>query len=179
MKHVTGSKGIASPWLFLPAACLLAGTAVYLQALKPQLTLGIAAVMILSSLARAIATGSVGSPLQTLHLRAIAVAAWGIAALFTTVTLFPHLVTAAALRLLMFAMLALLVVPRMQLLRAAQAEDGAWKLGIFYYEPSNSSLMVERRIGFGYTLNWANSGARFYLGAILCIVLSAAVLLRS
>jgi len=31
-----------------------------------------------------------------------------------------------------------------------------WKLGIFYYNPSDPSLFVERKVGLGQDFNWAH-----------------------
>jgi Family of unknown function (DUF5808) len=33
--------------------------------------------------------------------------------------------------------------------------DECWKLGLFYYNPEDPALLVERRFGLGYTLNFA------------------------
>ncbi|MCP5119576.1 MAG: hypothetical protein GY953_52930 [bacterium] len=34
--------------------------------------------------------------------------------------------------------------------------DAAWKWGQFYYNPSDPALIVEKRFGFGHTLNFGN-----------------------
>ena len=34
--------------------------------------------------------------------------------------------------------------------------DAAWKLGQFYYNPADPALIVEKRFGLGYTLNFGN-----------------------
>ena len=34
--------------------------------------------------------------------------------------------------------------------------DAAWKWGLFYYNPDDVTLFVEKRFGIGYTVNWAN-----------------------
>ncbi|MDE2052096.1 MAG: hypothetical protein KGJ72_13870, partial [Gammaproteobacteria bacterium] len=36
-----------------------------------------------------------------------------------------------------------------------RTEDRFWKLGVFYFNRSDPSVMVERRFGFGYTVNFA------------------------
>jgi len=36
--------------------------------------------------------------------------------------------------------------------------DDAWKIGgLFYYNPSDPAVWVEKRVGLGYTLNIGNS----------------------
>jgi uncharacterized membrane protein len=35
--------------------------------------------------------------------------------------------------------------------------DAGWKFGLFYYNPRDSALMVEKRFGVGYTVNFGNS----------------------
>jgi uncharacterized membrane protein len=37
--------------------------------------------------------------------------------------------------------------------------DDCWKLGLFYYNPDDAALFVEKRIGFGYTINFARPAA--------------------
>ena len=34
--------------------------------------------------------------------------------------------------------------------------DRSWKLGMFYFNPSDPSILVERRFGFGWTLNYGS-----------------------
>jgi uncharacterized membrane protein len=33
--------------------------------------------------------------------------------------------------------------------------DGYWKLGVFYFNPDDSAVLVEKRFGLGYSLNFA------------------------
>jgi len=44
-----------------------------------------------------------------------------------------------------------------------------WKWGILYYNSSDPSIWVEKRIGFGWTLNFAHSESWFIIFAILAI----------
>ena len=37
--------------------------------------------------------------------------------------------------------------------------DSCWKLGLFYFNPDDTALFVEKRIGFGYTINFARPAA--------------------
>ena len=36
-----------------------------------------------------------------------------------------------------------------------RTEDRFWKLGVFYFNRNDPSVMVERRFGIGYTVNFA------------------------
>jgi uncharacterized membrane protein len=52
-------------------------------------------------------------------------------------------------------------------------DDGKWILGMFYYNPSDPAIFVEKRSGIGFTVNFANPVAWiFTLGIILVIVFS-------
>jgi uncharacterized membrane protein len=54
--------------------------------------------------------------------------------------------------------------------------DEAWKLGQFYYNPSDPSLVVEKRFGIGYTLNFGNRWSWVLITAMLVPALLAIVL---
>lgn len=45
--------------------------------------------------------------------------------------------------------------------------DNCWKLGLFYFNPDDSALFVEKRIGIGYTVNFARASAWICLALIL------------
>lgn len=53
-----------------------------------------------------------------------------------------------------------------------------WHWGIFYYNPTDPELIVERRVGFGYTFNMARPAAWLLTGGFLLIPILLAVLLR-
>jgi uncharacterized membrane protein len=48
-----------------------------------------------------------------------------------------------------------------------------WKGGIFYYNPNDEALFVEKRVGLGYTLNFANRRAWALLLGLALVVASA------
>lgn len=50
-----------------------------------------------------------------------------------------------------------------------------WKWGILYYNPNDPSVWVEKRIGIGWTLNFAHSGSYIFLGLILAIPIVLAI----
>jgi len=50
-------------------------------------------------------------------------------------------------------------------------DDSHWKLGIFYYNPADPSFLVEKRIGVGWTLNFANPKSYIFIIAIIAILI--------
>ena len=55
--------------------------------------------------------------------------------------------------------------------------DHAWKVGgLFYFNPHDSAIWVEKRVGFGYTLNIGNSRAWLLIGMMLAPVVAARLL---
>jgi len=53
--------------------------------------------------------------------------------------------------------------------------DSAWKLGLFYVNPEDPALMVPRRFGIGWTLNFARPGAWALLALLLGVPLLLAL----
>jgi len=52
--------------------------------------------------------------------------------------------------------------------------DSAWKIaGLFYFNPGDSAIWVEKRVGLGYTLNLANWRAWLLLVMVLAFMLAA------
>jgi uncharacterized membrane protein len=51
--------------------------------------------------------------------------------------------------------------------------DKYWKLGVFYCNPNDPALFVEKRFGFGWTLNMSNRKAWLVLGALLLFVVAS------
>ena len=54
--------------------------------------------------------------------------------------------------------------------------DKCWKLGLFYINRDDPALIVEKRFGIGYTLNFGHTGAWVFL-AVLVVVLVAIILI--
>jgi len=48
--------------------------------------------------------------------------------------------------------------------------DECWKWGQFYYNPNDSAILVERRFGVGYTLNFARWQAWLFMSVVLALV---------
>jgi uncharacterized membrane protein len=54
--------------------------------------------------------------------------------------------------------------------------DSAWKLGQFYYNPDDPAVVVEKRFGIGYTLNFGNRKSWLIMLAMLAPVALIAML---
>jgi uncharacterized membrane protein len=54
--------------------------------------------------------------------------------------------------------------------------DSYWKAGMFYYNPNDPVIFVAKRVGIGYTLNFANKMCWFVLAGILLLALLPAAL---
>ncbi|HUK43022.1 MAG TPA: DUF5808 domain-containing protein [Candidatus Bathyarchaeia archaeon] len=57
--------------------------------------------------------------------------------------------------------------------------DGYWKAGMFYYNPSDPAILVAKRVGIGYTFNFANKMSWLVLAGILLIALLPVLVLRA
>jgi uncharacterized membrane protein len=58
----------------------------------------------------------------------------------------------------------------------AKRKDEHWVAGVFYYNPQDPALWVEKRFGIGWTLNFARPASWFMLGGILLVVIVGAAL---
>jgi uncharacterized membrane protein len=54
--------------------------------------------------------------------------------------------------------------------------DACWKLGLFYFNPDDAALFVEKRIGIGYTINFARGSAWVVLMLTLLVPFGLAAL---
>jgi uncharacterized membrane protein len=91
---------------------------------------------------------------------------------------YPPLVVVA----LTFALLGLVLIAQYRQWSTAPDEDDtpaeAWRFGIFYYNPADPSLIVAKRLGLGYTFNFANARSWVLLVLPLAIAGTLIVLLR-
>jgi uncharacterized membrane protein len=55
--------------------------------------------------------------------------------------------------------------------------DEYWHLGSFYYNPQDPAIFVQKRMGFGYTLNFGNRLSWIMLGSLLAGVLALMLVL--
>ncbi len=56
--------------------------------------------------------------------------------------------------------------------------DSYWKAGMFYYNPDDPAIFVSKRVGIGYTVNFANKLSWLVMLGILLMALLPALLLR-
>jgi uncharacterized membrane protein len=54
--------------------------------------------------------------------------------------------------------------------------DTGWKTGLIYYNPADPALLVEKRVGWGWTLNFGHKGAWLILIVILAAIAGPMVL---
>lgn len=54
---------------------------------------------------------------------------------------------------------------------AQSRQASLWKAGIFYWNPSDPSILVPKRFGIGYTVNFANKWSWVTLVVLLAVVL--------
>jgi uncharacterized membrane protein len=59
---------------------------------------------------------------------------------------------------------------------ANKDDDDFYKLGVFYYNPNDPSIIVEKRFGIGWSLNFGNKTAMIFLVLILIVILVMAIL---
>ncbi len=59
-----------------------------------------------------------------------------------------------------------------------QTEDACWKLGQFYYNPADPAIMVEKRAGIGYTMNFARWQSWAFLAGVLLLPLGIVFLAK-
>lgn len=59
-----------------------------------------------------------------------------------------------------------------------RTEDRYWKGGVLYFNRNDPALLVEKRFGIGYTLNFGHWVAWVFMGAILLIPLVVRLVLR-
>src|SRR5262249_12582560 len=54
-----------------------------------------------------------------------------------------------------------------------ETPNECWKAGIFYYNPNDAALFVEKREGLGYTFNFANRWSWVLLAGLGVVIASA------
>jgi uncharacterized membrane protein len=55
-------------------------------------------------------------------------------------------------------------------------DDDFYKLGIFYYNPNDPSIFVEKRFGIGWSLNFGNKNAIIFLVLLLIVIMAMTIL---
>ncbi len=96
--------------------------------------------------------------------------------------LYPHYIKPGQMAPLIIGATIAMIIP---VIRASSDPDGsgaertpdqAWKWGLFYYNPDDPALMVEKRMGIGYTLNFGNRLSWVLTAVVLAIPLVGMVL---
>lgn len=58
----------------------------------------------------------------------------------------------------------------------ADTSTNPWRAGIFYCDPGNRSVLVPKRFGLGWTLNFARPASWIFLAGIVVLALAGAVI---
>ncbi|WP_211748248.1 DUF5808 domain-containing protein [Paenibacillus sp. Marseille-Q4541] len=61
--------------------------------------------------------------------------------------------------------------------RPPRDDDDNWKLGMFYFNPADPSLFVEKRMGYGWTINHARPLAWIIFGGVIGSIILVSILL--
>jgi uncharacterized membrane protein len=117
------------------------------------------------------------------NLRMIVGMGWTLAALFGVLALNPYLSRGNELVVPTWLMLAAIIAVTAAfvwpIVRISQepgsgsdgTPDECWKFGQIYYNPNDPALMVEKRFGVGYTINFGNRASWLLVGLLVLIVL--------
>lgn len=116
----------------------------------------------------------------SLNLRAMTVLSWGLSAVFVLVSLAPvfpeswRSMVFLGVLVLPLGLIAAILIPMMKLSEEPTTEndltpDACWKAGIFYYNPDDPAIMVPKRDGLGYSLNFALRPAWFIVAMMLSL----------
>lgn len=120
-------------------------------------------------------------------MRVLGGTAWLVAGVFSFVALQPLYARTLSLPWLLGGVLVITAALLIPMLRAAMNPSNTstpkppanvWRWGIFYYNPDDPALMVQKRFGIGYTLNFANSKSWLLLLAALLLPLAATLLTK-
>ncbi len=120
--------------------------------------------------------GSRRGPQRSAVLKILIAVLYFIAYIFTTVALLP-LIQFPVLALLGPSALFTIGILIWSVKKARDPDvpvdntpDRYWHLGDIYYNPDDPALFVQRRIGFGYTFNFANRLSWVSMGVLLLVI---------
>jgi uncharacterized membrane protein len=120
---------------------------------------------------------------RRLNVNMLVVVMWMVSFLTTVAALLPVIPQPIAARFMWASVAGLLLavagftIPIIRL-STEPSEEGddtpeeCWKLGVFYYNPADPSLMIEKRCGLGYTLNFGNRRSWGLMALLLVIALA-------
>jgi uncharacterized membrane protein len=122
-------------------------------------------------------------PLRRANLILLVAGVWGVSAMMCLLSLMP-LFTQAGRPSALVWMIPVVLVPSIapflwQLVRITQepgsgsdgTPDECWKFGLLYYNPPDPAVMVEKRFGVGYTVNFGNRVLWWILGVAAVLIL--------
>jgi len=138
---------------------------------------------------RVAANAAASAQFRRAILQFLVAAVWGMALLLAAVSLAPVLGESPLGNwppiLIALGLLALAIPFVWRLIRIGRTTGGGgdgtpdqcWKLGIFYFNPADAAIFVEKRFGIGYTINFGNRTTWLFGGLTLLFSL-VPVLLR-
>ena len=56
-------------------------------------------------------------------------------------------------------------------------DDRNWLAGLIYYNPDDSDLLVPKRLGYGWTVNFGHPRGKLFLGVLIALILLPIALL--
>jgi len=145
------------------------------------------AILRFSPRARVANTAEWTARFRRVNVRLLVVVTWNVALILTWFAVLPLIANNKAIGLSWLIPVVLTlgtIAPFIwQLIRLSQeagtgsdgTPDRAWKLGQFYYNPDDPALLVEKRFGIGYTLNFGNRASWWLLGLLLVPVVVLAL----
>jgi uncharacterized membrane protein len=165
------------------------------QSVGAPLLAGLAVIALLHMLGYLIVTGSPrarvagtadwSARFRLANLRLIVAMGWMLGALFAVLALNPLLAAGDTLLIPAWLLVAVplavaagLLWPIVSISREPGSggdgtPDACWKWGQIYYNPHDPALMVEKRFGIGYTVNFGNRSSWLLIALLLLIVLLA------
>lgn len=140
------------------------------------------AILLMIEYRSRLSRGAAAAKRRRLNMNMLLVVMWIVSFLTTTAALLPVIPPALGARLMWFSVAGLLLavvgfaIPMIRMSTEASDEGDetpaeCWKMGMFYYNPNDPSLMVEKRCGLGYTLNFANRAAWVLMAVVVLIPL--------
>ena len=58
-------------------------------------------------------------------------------------------------------------------------DDAYWKLGMWYYNPDDPSIFIEKRVGIGWTVNWGRPMAWVVIAGIIILIAGFSIISTS
>ncbi|MDV2687407.1 DUF5808 domain-containing protein, partial [Alkalihalophilus lindianensis] len=56
-------------------------------------------------------------------------------------------------------------------------DDRYWKLGVFYFNPKDPAIFLEKRFGIGWTNNWAHPLSWVFIIVVILLAVGLPILL--